>query len=323
MNTSEFIQIQNIEMIWDILLDEEGSFIMKNNGHYEQAIKSQFMTIIKNFYDYEKKSGLPLLEMNKKIVAILVNEWVPMLKTQEQKIRTPEVHQQKQHQQPISESLTLVTAEEIQNNRKTQFDKELNLKRNEFQGAMSVKPPPIVDFKDKQDEPIGEMEKLIAETIAQRNFEINQIQNIPGNKAETEKWLQGDKVRTKPITSSSSAPSSALESNPGFKYIKIGEKLDDTTNVIELSNQKKQLTWEDNETFSDFSSSFDDRSTESIFKKLKPIIKPKIEQNIELRIEPIDTTNKEMEKMNEKMDALLSRMDTLVELLSKMQPKTE
>ena len=72
MNTSEFIQTQNIEMIWDVLLDEAGSFIMKNNGHYEQAIKSQFMTIIKNFYDHEKKSGLPLLGMNKKIVAILV-----------------------------------------------------------------------------------------------------------------------------------------------------------------------------------------------------------------------------------------------------------
>ena len=185
MNTSEFIQTQNIEMIWDVLLDEAGSFIMKNNGHYEQAIKSQFMTIIKNFYDHEKKSGLPLLGMNKKIVAILVNEWIPMLKTQEQKIRSPEVPQQKQ-QQPISESLTLVTAEEIQNNRKTQFEKELNIKRNEFQGAMTAKTPPIIDFKDKQDEPIGEMEKLIAETIAQRNFEINQIQNIPGNKAETD-----------------------------------------------------------------------------------------------------------------------------------------
>jgi hypothetical protein len=136
-------------------------------------------------------------------------------------------------------------------------------------------------------------------------------------------------VKTKPIpnSSSSSTPSYALESNPGFKYIKIGEKLDDTTNVIELSNQKKQLTWDDNETYSDFSSSLDDRSTEAIFKKLKPIIKPKIErsieQNIELRIEPIDTTNKEMEKMNEKMDALLSRMDTLVDLLSKMQPIAE
>jgi hypothetical protein len=318
MNTSEFIQTQNIETIWDVLLDEEGSFIMKNNGHYEQAIKSQFMTIIKNFYEHEKKSGLPLLEMNKKIVSILVNEWIPMLKTQEQKIRTPEVPQQKQ-QQPISESLTLVTAEEIQNNRKTQFEKELNLKRNEFQGAMAVKPPPMVDFKDKQDEPIGEMEKLIAETIAQRNFEINQIQNVSGNKLETEKWLQGDKVRSKPIPSSSSTQ----ESNSGFKYIKIGEKLNDTTNVIELSNQKKQLTWEDNEPSSDFNSSPYERSTESIFKKLKPIIKPKIESNIELRIEPIDTTNKEMEKMNEKMDALLSRMDTLVDLLSKLQPKTE
>ena len=135
------------------------------------------MTIINNFYDHEKKSGLSLFELNKKIVTVLVNEWIPMLKTQEQKIRSPEVPQQK-HQQPISESLTLVTAEEIQNNRKTQFEKELNLKRNEFQGAMTAKTPPIIDFKDKQDEPIGEMEKLIAETIAQRNFEINQMRSI-------------------------------------------------------------------------------------------------------------------------------------------------
>jgi len=71
MNSSEFIQQQNVDMIWDILVDAEKDFIFKNNGHYTKAIRGQCISIIKNFYEQEKNARLSLIEMNKKIISIL------------------------------------------------------------------------------------------------------------------------------------------------------------------------------------------------------------------------------------------------------------
>ena len=293
MNSSEFIQQQNVDMIWDILVDAEKDFIFKNNGHYTKAIRGQCISIIKNFYEQEKNARLSLIEMNKKIISILVNEWMPLLKTQEQTIQN-----QQQNQSPspslkpqviqLETTEAFVTAEEIQQNRKTQFEKELTLKRNEFQGAMSLPPPPMVDFKEKMDEPIGEMEKLIAETIAQRNFEISQLQTMNPNPNAKEPWLQDNNITEQPI-----------------KYIKIGEPIEDNVIIGQHPNlqqhssmepiikQKKHLTWSDE--------SLPDSKMDAIFKKLKPM-KP-------------DNEPSELANVNEKLDLLISKMNDLVDLL--------
>lgn len=273
MTSVNFIEQQNIELIWDILLDMEKEFIMKNNGKYANAVKSNFMNIIKNFYEHEKKSSFSLIEMNKKIISLLINEWIPMLKKQEQEIRT-------QQQKPVEKENILFTAEEIQINRKSQFDKDLSLKENEFRNAMTQQVPSTIDFNEKKDEPIGEMEKLIAETIAQRNFEINQIQNA--NKNDTEKWLKSEKTNPK--------------SESEIKYIKIGDPIISNPPVVELTNSKKQLSWAPKIETED---KIFDSDSESIFKKLKPITKESIE----------------FTKMNEKMDTLLGKMDTLINIL--------
>lgn len=225
-----FIESLNVELLWDILVESEGEFIMKDNGYYENALKSNFLVILKNFYEHEKKSSTSLMDMNKKIITVLMNDWIPMLKKQEQDIQK----ERNQKEEPI-----LFTVEEIQNDRKSQFEKEMTIKENEFKNAMTQSVPKVIEFNEKKDEPIGEMEKLIAETIAQRNFEMNQIQNV--NKAEAEKWLKSEKI----------------------KYIKIGEQVDVTS--VELPSSKKQLSWAPQleET----------NDTDSIFKKLKPISK--------------------------------------------------
>ena len=243
---------QNINMLWDILIDSHGDFIMKNNGHYASAIKTQFSNITKNFYDYEKKSGLSLIELNKKIISVLANEWVPMLKKQEQDFLKPTVKSE-----PV-----LFTAEDIQKSRKTEFEKQFSEKQNEFKSAMAQTLPPIIDFNEKKDEPIGEMEKLIAETIAQRNFDISQIQNT--NTKEAEKWLQIEPANKK-IS----------------KNIKIGEPISPHSEFIE---QKKQISWapqleEDNENIN---------LTESIFSKLKPITEDKSDiKSLQVKIDSL------------------------------------
>ena len=253
MSSSDFITSQNIETIWDVLLDVDGDFIMQNRGHLAHAIKSQFNSILHNFYKQEASTGNTLITMNKKIIGILVNEWIPLLKKQEKQIQQERNQEQHKESQNInlqnstnSTNPILYTAEEMQQSRKNQFEKELSLKRNDFENAMAKPPPPIIDFTEKTDEPIGEMEKLIAETIAQRNFEINQLQQLPPANTSTtipEKWMN------------------EMKSSQPIKYIKIGEPLATEPKVIELNSQKKQLSWADDQT----------TDSNSIFSKLKSI----------------------------------------------------
>ena len=285
----------NINMLWDILLDAEGPFIMKNNGKYLDLIRKQFSNITRNFYEIEKTCGLSLMTMNKKIIAVLINEWIPMLKKEE-------LEAQKTKVEP-----TLFTAEEIQKSRKTEFEQQFNEKQNEFKSAMAQPLPNVVDFKEKTDEPIGEMEKLIAETIAQRNFDINQLQNP--NKEEAERWLQSVKTvtskdKTKTTTNHlMKDPMKYKEEPSGIKYIKIGEPLmNETPQVVELSTSKKQLSWatqleQEEENFDNIQLNISD----SIFSKLKPLQEPR----------------SDVKNLEGKMDALLYKMDTLIELFTK------
>jgi hypothetical protein len=293
-----FNDMSNINTLWDVLIDVEGQFILKNNGQYLQPIQKQFSNIVHNFYDVEKTSGMSLMTMNKKIIAVLINEWIPMLKKEE-------LEAQKKKVQKVE--TTLFTAEEIQQSRKIEFEQQLNEKQNEFRSAMTQPLPNVVDFKEKTDEPIGQMEKLISETIAQRNFDINQLQNP--NKEEAEKWLQSVKTITSKDNTKDTTnylmkdPMNYKEESSGIKYIKIGEPLmNETPQVVELPTSKKQLSWatqleKEDENYDNIQMNISD----SIFSKLKPLQEPK--SNIKI--------------LEGKMDALLDKMDTLIDLFAK------
>jgi hypothetical protein len=250
---------KNTNMLWDILLEAEKDFIMKNGGQYSNAIKNQFSNITKNFYEHEKNSGSSLISLNKKLISVLVNEWVPMLKTQEKEVQEKEV------QKKEIKTKQLVTSEDIKNSRKSKFEEDYSKKENEFKSAMAQPTPVPVDFSDKKDEPISEMEKLIAETISQRNLEINPIQS---NKAEAEAWLKIEK--------------------PEKRIIKIGEPI----NPIELP-QKKQLSWANN-------LEEDDSQTGSIFQKLKPA-----HQEDYVKRSEIQLLNSKIDSLTEKIDSLI------------------
>jgi len=271
------LEKQNVDLLWDILLDAESTFIMKNNGRYKDPIQKNFITIVKNFYEQEKRSQQSLMELNKKMVSILIHSWMPMLKREEE--------EQHQHKEQQKKEHVLFTVEEIQNDRKTQFEKELSEKENDFRNAMTQSIPPVIDFHEKKDEPISEMEKLIAETIAQRNFEINQIQNV--NKEEAEKWLR-PKEDLKEMRQ---------ENMNTKKLIKIGEPLLSEPSSIEFA--KKQISWAPQLENSVMQSEVE---IDSIFKKLKPSIK-----------------NGDNTEINNKLDSLLDKMNILIELLTKKE----
>jgi hypothetical protein len=67
------------------------------------------------------------------------------------------------------------TSQQIQEARQTQFEQQYNKKKEEFTDAITLRPPPTPTFADQKDEPISEMEQLIANMVAQRNFEMDEI----------------------------------------------------------------------------------------------------------------------------------------------------
>ena len=142
--------------------------------------------------------------------------------------------------------------------------KNLNQKRDEFMTAMAVPVPEALKFNDKLDEPIGgnNMAELISRTLAQRNFEMDQIHKTM-NKEDVANFLKPAETSIKNDTSSQKQPQLQLQKPQQYqyqpqpiKYIKIGENVDENViiknNVIDLNSSpqheqkgtlKKVLSW--------------------------------------------------------------------------------
>jgi len=290
---SVFLEKENVEMIWEVISDED---IMQNKTADEMnEIQKIFINDIRLFYNTERGSNnnLDLMSMNKKFIEkVLIN--------------LREIHEfsSKNQKQKQKQNLEAITAEDIQTSRQNEFEKEFIRKQKEFSSAMTMKVPEKPKFDDALDKPIGEMEELIARTLAQRNFDIEQIQqNIDKEKATTflksqDTSLKGEKTGT----------SYNINQND-VKYIKIGnEELPDAANKIEAielqepkAERRKSVSWVDT----------DISPNASIFSKLKtrPLSPPlnTFENNLK--------ESNEYEKINSRIDDLEKKLDEILNLL--------
>lgn len=96
----------------------------------------------------------------------------------------------------------LITYEEIQNDKRSQFDKDLNKRQEEFTNAMSLQVPPVPKFTDNlEDGPIAEIEKAIKELTSQRNYDVEQINKNNNNNlnsnTNTDNWLKSQETSVK------------------------------------------------------------------------------------------------------------------------------
>jgi hypothetical protein len=148
----------------------------------------------------------------------------------------------------LSSGRTPVTSEEIQQTKKAQFERELNAKQQEFHEAVNKVVPPVPKFQDDMDTPISEMERLIAETIAQRNFEMEQIHQKHWNPKQSQ--------------------------DSSIKYITIGEEVkpEDVFKKNDKEKEKKTLSWSPNLVEDEhIQFSINEDPLQNIFSKLKPM----------------------------------------------------
>jgi len=252
MNTpTGFMETTNMSTLWDIIVENGGITI--ENVH---SIKTQFIEAAKQFNQFGYHPNL--VEMNKKFLTVF-----------------------------LSSGQGPVTSEEIQQTKKAQFERELNVKQQEFHEAVNKVVPPVPKFQDDMDTPISEMEKLIAETIAQRNFEMEQIHQ--------KHWNPKQPVESTP--------------NSSIKYITIGEevkledafkkhdKKNDREQYREKDKERKTLSWSPNLVEDEhIQFSINEDPLQNIFSKLKPM-----PDKTQLLVDEIASLHK--------------KIDTLIELL--------
>jgi hypothetical protein len=173
-NIKNFLNNKNVSMLWEVLLDELN--INPNSSSVVQNIKTVFDGNI-SLFTTRANPNAGLMNLNKLFlnqVLIAVNQLFPNLK-QEQQMKRINISDE-----IIGEPYKV---EDIHNARQTDFEKQVADKRNEFESSINLKKPQPVDFSDKVEPEmkIMEMEALIADTMAKRKFDIEQIQGINAN----------------------------------------------------------------------------------------------------------------------------------------------
>jgi hypothetical protein len=250
---TNFLTKPNISMIWDVISDEDTYKFLSRD--IQQNISQVFFNNLNGFYENELNKSSTLVEMNKKYI-ILISNFIKTNYTQ----KLP--NKIKIHEEVIADKQVPITYEEIQNNRLNQFEKNLIKHQEDFTNAITLTIPDVPNFKDNQaDEPIKEMEKMIQEMKAKRNYEDENINR--GLKNQDDNWLKSQETSIKNEKLQPIIPKEEkMITNSKLKYIKI-ENDNISLNVLD---KKRNVSWGVNEEISETP----DIAT-NIFSKLKKI----------------------------------------------------
>jgi hypothetical protein len=298
----EFIASENVELLWEIIMEEDIVKVIPKNRINE--FRQFYIGQVKQYSEYVvgRNTNIPLVKINQDFITGFIK-----------KIQ-PSPPQPQQQSQPKTKEL--YTAEEIQTDKRSQFESELTRKQNEFKNAMTVPVPEIPKFGDQLDKPIGSaMDELIAKTLAERNYDVQMIQKQNANGiANVEQFLKGQETSVKAAKPGYNPPTNAQQENQ-IKYIKIGDDIDDntlkTTNVIDLSSPKlerpdrKNVSWGNNE-YQEYTQQNSVESQNTLFSKLK-YIAPNNNEVEGLKSE-INNLKTQISMLNDKFDKLISKL---------------
>jgi len=290
MELNYFLEKDNIKTLWDVISDEDiFKFLSKD---IQGKISQIFLNNIKGFFELEKTKNNNLIDINKKFILLILN----YIKT-----NYPEKipNKIKIYEQPVKE---LITYEEIQNERKNDFEKDLLQRQEDFNNSMTLQVPQVPDFADKNiDKPISEMDKMIREMISKRNYD-EQIKYNDNSNINND-WLKSQKTSVKSekmnlITETETNVDSNSNSNTNTNTFNLLEN-DEVFNKNFLT--KKNVTWDDDNNIQYNIESVNEsiNDVDNIFKKLKKIEIPIYENNRIINLE------NEVKILNTKMDEII------------------
>lgn len=284
-----FLDKENLSTIFEILIENNHSdlkTIIKNNNIREsEAIVKKFNNIAFRFNDSNKTNNLSLIEMNKQFILFLINNVNIFTNREEERFI---------YEQQISsknKTKNEITHQDIQKNRRNEFELQLENKKNEF-GSLTIPKPPLPNFSDNiKDEPIKNIDNMMKEVMERRNYDTQQFQQ------------DHSKININPTSN--------------IKYIKIGDEyIDDSivqNSVIDITNiqpqiqeNKKSVSW-DNEKIQ-----IEDNIGLSFLQKIRQIPREDIDIDIaNIQEQKIINYDKIMDKLIEietKLDLLILQL---------------
>ena len=249
MNTKNFLNNENVKVLWDVVIDED--IIKRQSREFHENMLNLFRSNLKGFYDVESQKTTNLVDMNKKYILLILNYANKQIK---QNVK-PEYRKIKiLDELPQKKVNELITYEEIHNDKRTQFDKDLNRRQEEFSNSMALQVPPVPKFSDNlEDGPISEIDKAIKELTSQRNYDVEQISRSNNNNlsSNTDNWLkpQETSVKNDKLTPQQPLQNGNINGNNSrLKYLKIdNENVENQVISLEREKQmspKKNVTWD-------------------------------------------------------------------------------
>jgi hypothetical protein len=260
---NSFLSRENVDMLVEILLDDKPN---KTQGDVNQII--QEINVFRNTHlNSSSVSNVSLLELNQQFLKRMISHNLQQQSLQPtSSIPTSSLSTSSKPnmslQLPSSNPNMSYRNEDLKAERLDFFDKQLNQKRQEFESAITLKKPTPPVFEDSKmlDKPISNMEELIAQTMAQRNFDISNI-----GSPQSSDWLS-------PISTS----------------VKVEKQELNGQEEKEKEKEKKTISFEEPPSI-----------TNSIFSKLKPTnsLNNSLESQIEILTNRVTLLEQQMAEL--------------------------
>jgi len=306
----DFITTENIEMLWEIILDDIKERL-KNKDQVSHA-RGFFINHARAFFEREKTIKQNLMQMNKKFIGEIMTSFKQQ--PQQQQLQPQKIN-------ISNKEPTNFTIEDLHSERLSAFEKSLAEKKNDFMSSMSVPVPEAPKFSDVElDKPIGSaMDELIARTLAQRNFEIENIHKS-ANKEDVAKWLKPAETSVKSEKIQENENSKLQMDQKQMQYQYVHQQTPKLINIgPPLDKSEKTVTWGQNSEYDspDLNGiSFDIQEINTnnqkltqndIFSKLKPV--KESQQDIK----------EELKNVHDRMNNLDEKLNTILSIISKIK----
>ena len=200
---NQFLSNQNKGIVWKLMGDNDmfNDISPTKSGLVKAEFDKQFIAL-----GAKITSADQLINLNKRVISEMVAV-MPTFRAQEDR------------------PLPVYNSEAIAQQRQSHFQNELKSKQADFEQFNNKPAPATIDFSDKMDTPIGaEMDKILAEQIAMREKDLNQVLQVQ-DKTAASKWIQNDQA-------AALGPAPALAPAPAPAPLKIGEQVDIKDNII-------------------------------------------------------------------------------------------
>ena len=181
INNREFITNDNVEMLWDVILDDDNiKGQISRDQQLTNKMRKHYIGQMKLFVE-KNNVNTSLFEMNKLFIATFMNSLTPP--SSYKKLDLSKIS-------PAEENI--ITIEELHNDRLNNFEKTLEEKQKEFTNAMTLPTPKIPNFSDEKDKPVyqSNVQDLVNKAMEERKLELSST----NDKNTTNDWISTEET---------------------------------------------------------------------------------------------------------------------------------